>query len=153
MKYALLLVLALFLFGNAYSEENGSDWLKIPSRESLSLPRFTIGEDSYFEVVASKRDTAVFRDLQERPYRFLPPSDARFLTGRYFRCAEEKSAYLVRAVFSNGGTGSYQLIRLGDSLLVAHSSLGNSMQYNKSAIVACLEFQPEAIYVTVSVAG
>lgn len=154
LSYVLLFVLPIFFSGTAWSEEDGSDWLRMPSKESFSLPRFTIAEDSFFEVVASKQGVAVFSDLQARAYRFLPPSDARYFTGRYFRCAEGKNAYLVRAVFGNGGgTGSYQLMRLGDSLLVAHSSLGNSTQYNKSAIVACLDFQPEAIFVTLSVAG
>jgi len=60
--------------------------------------------------------------------------------------------YLVRAVYGHGGTGAYDVLVSGKSIIIIRGSLGKSVEYNKFALVVCLENKPENLFVSVSIA-
>lgn len=84
---------------------------------------------------------------------FIPLSDvkARKYTGHYYICPKGKRPYLVRAVAGFAGTGKFQVYRVGQSIWVAHESLGRGWASARTAMVVNLDFEPTAAYATVSI--
>lgn len=74
----------------------------------------------------------------------------KYFTGIYFQ-SEQKKLYIVRSVYGHGGTGNYTVSRLGNNLLIEHSSLGQEIVYHKSALILNLEFEPKEIYIICSI--
>jgi hypothetical protein len=99
----------------------------------------------YFEVVASKLYVAQ-HDLADSPLLPLEPSGVTYYGGRGFQCEAPARAYLLRAIYSNGGTGAFTLYWAGSSLIVAHGSLGPAAEKAQSALVACLNRAPTQVY-------
>ncbi|WP_406700060.1 hypothetical protein V5E97_14580 [Singulisphaera sp. Ch08] len=134
-------------------KDDGREWIK-PPPEGLFPEEGTqdVEEAAIYEVVASKKDVAIDRDLRGQNHVKLTHDVAVYYTGHYFRCPRGKAPYLVRAVFGHGGTGRYYVRRFGRKLLVEHGSLGRSDAANKSALVVNLDFEPEALYTLVRIA-
>lgn len=125
---------------------DGFEWLKPPpENEFPDDATHDLDESDFYEVVTSKNDTAIVRDLKDQSFVKITPQIATYFTGHYFECPQRKTPYLIRAVFGNGGTGRYVVKRMGRRLLVLHGSLGNYVA-NKSALVVNLDFVPEAIF-------
>lgn len=126
-------------------------WLHPPPDEMFRGAE-PIAESHVYEVVASKLDTAVWRELAEHAIVALTLTDPKWFTGPYFRCDPGRSPFLMRAVYGHGGTGGYEVRRKGLSVLVRHGSLGRSSPVNKSALVVCLDFEPTGLYTAISIA-
>jgi hypothetical protein len=48
--------------------------------------------------------------------------------------------------------GKFEFRRVGRKILIRHGSLGSSLQAFKTAFIMSLDFEPEEIYVSVSIA-
>jgi hypothetical protein len=104
----------------------------------------------YFEVVASKLYVAQ-HDLAKSPFLQLEHnSTVTYYGGRGFQCEAPAKAYLLRALYSNGGTGGFTLHWADSSLIVGHGSLGPGGAVEQSALVACLNRAPTVVYSVVS---
>lgn len=151
MKYLWALFFVL-LFGTALAQ-GGEDWLApVPEVARSASPRYTLPQDSFREVFASKAGVAE-SDLVDRTFRHLDRSGVTSYVGNNFHCKGKRLPYLVRAIYGFGGTGGYSVRRMGSALLVSHISLGHRKPApTKSALVVCLRFQPTMVYVSYGVA-
>lgn len=125
-----------------------TDWLEpVPSALGYAYKWTRAADDSFFEIPASGLDTAEYwlRDVT------LLPQDSGDEFGRPdFVCQFPSKLYLLRASYINGGTGSFILYWSGPALIIAHGSLGHGGPASKSALVACLDKEPTAVYGSVS---
>ena len=143
-----ILAIALVLLGTSSTCLAAESWLKgVPATwpngdRPQELPRGT-----YVELPISMFEPAE-QELREHAAVKLPD----YGPGNYRRndlaCPERTAPYLVRAVYTNGATGGYYLQRVGDILWVSHQSLGRSTGTHRSALLACLPFEPVEVYVT-----
>ncbi len=108
----------------------------------VQIPRTSVAE-----VAASKLEDAVQR-LSSQPIIPQEPYDAEHFGHPTFVCQSPTRLYLVRAVYTNGSTGGFHLQRVENALWVAHSSLGASTGDHRTALLVCLNFSPEQVYVT-----
>jgi hypothetical protein len=99
------------------------------------------------EVAASKLEDALQR-LTSQSIIPQEPYDAVHFGQPVFVCQPPTRLYLVRAVYTNGNTGGFHLQRVENTLWVAHSSLGASSGDHRSALLVCLDFTPEQVFVT-----
>jgi hypothetical protein len=99
------------------------------------------------EVAASKLEDALQR-LTSQSIIPQEPYDAEHFGQPVFFCQPPTRLYLVRAVYTNGSTGGFHLQRVENTLWVAHSSLGASSGDHRSALLVCLDFTPEQVFVT-----
>jgi hypothetical protein len=154
MKTAKLVAAALaFAWSQAASgQTDATDWLNAPSYTHALKQYQSVSEDLYFEVVASKLQMAIYRDLKDVAVVALEENSARAFTGPYFHCPRNLHPFLLRAVYGHGGTGRFFVSKKEKSVLVAHGSMGRSSEYNKSALVACLRDLPDVVYTTVAIA-
>lgn len=130
----------------------GAEWLREPDVEDIQSGKYSdIPKTDIYEVTASKIDIA-FSALQDTSMSRLTPESAMWYTGYYYTCPPDKQPYLVRAVYGNAGTGAFSLKRLGQDIMVLHRSLGRSIIYQKSALVVNLDFQPDQVYIRVTIA-
>lgn len=121
-------------------------WLSQPPRtDYLRKNDGALSKEHFFEVVASSVDGAIYGYLDDKEYLCLDESEARHFTGEYFVCPPGRKTYLVRAAYVHGMTGGYRLVRLGNSLVVYHESLGPDIGFHKSAIVVNLNFDLERV--------
>lgn len=104
---------------------------------------------SHVELPISMFESAT-RELHSHAAVKLPDYGPSNFLRREFACPDKTQPYLVRAVFTNGSTGGYHLRRVGDALWVGHDSLGQSTGPHRSALLACLPFDPSEVYVTAS---
>ena len=142
----ILVVLALIF--SASPAVAGESWFNgVPpawpgGERPQQLPR-----DSYAELPISMFQAAE-AELLERAAVKQPD----YAPGNFHRsdlvCTEGSEPYLVRAVYENGATGGYHLHRVGNALWVSHQSLGRSTGAHRSALLACLDFDPTQVYVT-----
>ena len=147
----LLFTLALAACTDSTGQE-GKEWINDPGYEWLQNKQATdIPPADIYEVTASKAAFALM-ELEETSLVELPPQRAAWFTGDYYARPPDKQAYLVRAVYGHAGTGRFQLERIGDDLLIHHQSLGHSTIYQKTALVVNLDFEPEQIFIRVSIA-
>jgi hypothetical protein len=151
MKRAALLFIFALCTSAAAPTEDAAKWIKEPPKLDAATKKEEVAPTDFFEVVASKAGVAI-SDLTKKEFVALSENDARWFTGAYYSCPKGKKPFLVRAVFGYGGTGRYRLERIGDALLVSHSSLGDELVASRSALVVNLEFSPTAVYSTVSIA-
>ena len=103
----------------------------------------------YFEVPVSLFEVAEIR-LEKKWVVPLSNIDLKWFSRGHFSCPSTTVPSLVRAVYSNGGTGGYYLQRTDASLWVAHQSLGVSTGERRSALLVCLDFKPSQVFVTSS---
>jgi len=149
---SLLLLAAIATSALAVDMRDGKAWLH-PAPSTCTFENWKELPDSdYFEVPASKEYVAELRDLTHKRFVLLTQETAQYYIGEHYLRPSGKRPFLVRAVFANGGTGSFKLYRCGDALLVSHSSLGHAAVYYRSALVVNLAFTPKDVYTDVQVA-
>jgi hypothetical protein len=109
-----------------------SDWQELPSGSFAEVPvsRFFV--------------TRI--ELAEKAFVPQSPSAASSILGREFECAKGSQPYLVRALFTIGGTGRFNILWAKDSLVVEHGSLGTGNVKGESALIACLSRPPAAVF-------
>ena len=134
-----------------FAAENGKDWLHPTDVKYIFSEKYPeINPTDIYEVVPTKEGTGIYR-LRNRNLQKITEELAEWYTGHYYQCENGKQPYIVRAVFGHGGTGEYRLKRIGDALLIMHSSLGKRNAYYKSALIVNLEFEPKELYIEVSI--
>ena len=125
-----------------------ADWLKpITLDAQTTQPIRDIPKTEFFEVTVSKKDAAQ-EMLKNVPV--VSGEEVGYFGQRNFRCPTGKNPYLIRANFTNGGTGDFVVRRYGTALLVGQGSLGASSEVERTALVVCVDFQPTAIYGSIS---
>jgi hypothetical protein len=130
----------------------GTAWLREPDSEEVYQKKYPdIPPNDIYEVTASKVEMA-FMELQQTSLSKLSPQRAMWYTGHYYTCSPDKQAYLVRAVYGHAGTGTFFLKRLGHDLFIGHDSLGHSTRYQKTALIVNLDYEPEHIFIHVTIA-
>ena len=120
-------------------------WLETPANLGSWRDWEEVAPSHYFEVPASKLEAAR-HDLSASPFLPQGPDEITYFGGGSFRCEDPARAYLVRAVYMNGGTGRYTLYWAKSSLIVSHQSLGHASPLHPSALIACLARAPTAVY-------
>lgn len=132
---------------------DGLDWIRNPP-DDFPLDPLELDESDAFEVVASAKVVCVgpYGGVWERAFCKLTPEEARRITGHYYRCPKGKTPYLVRAAYGNSVWGKFSFKQAGRKLWIYHGSLGHEFRAFKTAIVLNLDFEPEEVYVTVSIA-
>jgi hypothetical protein len=135
--------------------DKDDEWLKEPpgQLEFFGPDATKISKYDIFEVSHSKFDMAQQRDLVKVSFTKLGDGAAISYSGANYKCPEKKNPYVVRAVYGYGGTGGFSLSWIGRKLLVHHGSLGPTVpKPKKTALVVNLDFEPEEVYVSYSVA-
>lgn len=100
----------------------------------------------FFEVPTSKL-AAAETWLAHTHYLVQDQRGLAYFGRRGFSCPPAAKPYLVRAAFTNGGTGQYSLFWTHNAeLVVSHGSLGPGDPTRKSALIACLPNTPKAVY-------
>ena len=139
----------LATMSTALLAEGGAVWITRPPGP-LRPPdkRLAIPETEFFEIVASRLVNAE-SDLQKVGAVPISEAKARSYTGEYYRCANGKRPYLVRAVYGSAGTGSFMVVKNDGGLWVVHGSVSAVVTYSKTALVVNLDFEPTAAFATV----
>lgn len=151
MRKEILILLLVMIYSVAFAAENGKDWLNSPAIKDIYSEKYPeINPKDIYQVVPTKKSTAIYR-LQNKDLQKITEKMAKWYTGHYYQCEKGKQPYLVRAVYGHGGTGEYTLKRIGGALLVMHGSLGKRNVYNKSALIVNLDFEPEELFIVVSI--
>ncbi|UYB52746.1 hypothetical protein OCJ37_01905 [Xanthomonas sp. AM6] len=143
----LLAAATLALVVSQVSAEQPESWLRAPAT-NINTAKIVkpVPRDYIFEVPVSLFDMAM-EELRAKPIVPLQSYDVDSFSRWHFSCPRATSPYLVRAVYSNGGTGGYHLQQVDSSLWVGHASLGASSGEHRSALLACLDFQPSQVFV------
>ena len=71
----------------------------------------------------------------------------RYFPGFGYECPRGTSAYLVRALYEHPNNGTFNVKQHGHDLLVRHYALGRKAATHRSALVVCLSFEPDQVYV------
>jgi len=125
-------------------------WLEpVPSSVSNGHDWAEIAKGSFFEVPASKLDTAEAW-LVDTSFLVQAQNDLAYFGRPDFTCPAATKPYLVRAAYINGGTGSFSLQWAGSALIVSHASLGQGDTPSRSALVACLSHAPSIVFSSLS---
>ncbi|WP_411828041.1 hypothetical protein [Luteolibacter sp. AS25] len=153
MKYLPIVIFLLCGFTSHAAEESPDPtWYTVPPgwewRKWEKLP-----QEQQYEVVTSQAGIAIYLRLREEKFIELTEKSAKRFTGHYFTCPQGMKPYLVRALYGHGGTGSYDVTFQGTKIHVSHSSLGDTMESTKSAIIVNLPFQPTEVFTHNSVGG
>ena len=134
-------ILILFhLCGQCFAAPEHSSQQKVSQEDWVYLP-----ETEYFEIVHSRIENALMRDLATTPFRELRKDEAKAYCGSLYRCPPNKKPILVKASYRNGGTGGFYVRRNGNNLWIVHSSLGEGGVEQFSALVINVDFQVESI--------
>jgi hypothetical protein len=124
------------------------DWIRSRTIEvGAAKVLVKVPRSLFFEVPVSLFEEAE-RRLQPQQIVKLEPYDVENLSRKHFTCPRETTGYLVRAVYTNGSTGGYELTQLESALWVSHSSLGESSGTHRSALIACLRYEPSEVFIT-----
>jgi len=151
-------VMALLLAGHvvmgcsddrAWTEQDS--WYR-PPPPSWAGNVSTLDSQRLIAVTNEKRITALTM-LSGSSSRLLTPAEASDLAGVEVTPGPGMRFYLVRAVYLNEGTGTFQLRLAGTELEVHHGSLSRgAMPMKRAALIAQLKEQPTEVYVTCSMA-
>lgn len=146
MKHLLALILSVTSAGAHAATQD--PWIN-PLTLNMNTAKVieNLPRDQFFEVSVSMLESAQER-LSEHPIVSQEWYDAEYFGQPAFACPKAKRLYLIRAVYQNGRTGGYHLQRVEDSLWVAHESLGVPTGQHRSALLACLDFQPKQVFIT-----
>lgn len=147
--YNLAAVLTLAIAGQLHAAETNA-WLPEQPQNIKAKSGTRIADDKYFEVSASKLETAEDFLAKEPVFAEREPVDNWGSNG--FKCGDGEKPYLVRALYGNGATGVYVVAWKDDALIVGHASLGPSNPPTRSALIVCLSHAPGKIYGSVSFA-
>ena len=82
--------------------------------------------------------------LKTKPYLHI---GEHYFPGFRYACPNGTSAYLVRALYERPSNGTFNVKQRGHDLLVRHYALGPRSASHRSALVVCLGFEPEQVYV------
>ena len=146
VRAAIIGVLAVVVSACA-TEPRTEPWLNEASIDlQMEKTAEAISSDQYFEIPASKLDTAEVRLADEAILPEGEAGSARYFGHAEFQCAPPRQAHLVRAVYENGGTGVFELTRHGSVLLITHNSLGAASSVQRTALFACLDFTPTEVF-------
>lgn len=125
-------------------------WLEpVPASVLARHDWVEVAPSSFFEVSASKLYTAEVW-LADVSFLEQAQSGVAYFGRADFTCPATTKPYLVRAVYINGGTGSFSLEWAGSSLIVSHVSLGPGGTPSRSALMACLSQAPSAVFSSLS---
>ena len=120
-----------------------SEWLEPPPASAGSPQQWKeIPATAFFEVPAS-RLAAAEAWLSDTAALLQEPNGIAYFGRPDFKCTESTRPYLVRALYTNGGTGRFSLHWAGSALVVSHESLGRSSRPFRSALVACSLCNPQ----------
>lgn len=70
-----------------------------------------------------------------------------YFPARIPNCPSGREAYLVRALYEHGSTGTFEIYAVGSVLLIRHYALGPSAKLHRSALIVCLGFKPSKVYI------
>ncbi|WP_139351599.1 hypothetical protein [Rhodanobacter sp. C06] len=146
MKY--LAAIAGSMLSLAAIAAEPSAWLQA-APANLGGATEKIPDSSFFEVPVSLLDAAT-SELRDKAFVRQYAQGAAHFGHEDFACPGKSRPYLVRALYSNGGTGGFVLSWIGDSLIVGHVSLGPQGTVLKSALFACLTKEPAQVYSSIS---
>jgi hypothetical protein len=145
MKVRAQVLFAVMLVSSAAAAADA--WFS-PPPDGIADRLVEIPRDAYAEVPVSAFDLAETA-LEKSPLVPLVSSDTLKYKLDHFPCGAPGRLYLVRALFGNASTGTFWLYRLDRELLVTHLYLGNAVALRRSALIACLDFDPVKTYVSV----
>jgi hypothetical protein len=124
-------------------------WLREPTEAQLQgLSKLhDVPQKDIYEVVPTQVGTAIVWHLAKVPIALLTCSEADFLAGGHYNCALNMKPVLVRAVYGNGGTGSFAA-KYDDSnnLYIIHGSLGEIAAVTNLPLILSLASVPGAVY-------
>ena len=148
MKSIAAVILAFLTATAVCAQSQG--WLTfVPDAESDWRKWHAIPQDNFFEVPAS-RLAAASAWLANQAAVPQEAAIAAYFGRPSFRCSSASRAYLIRALYINGGTGNFGLHWSGPNLVVSHASLGAGSPPKESVLVACLDRSPLKVYSSVS---
>ena len=138
--------LACCLLSEVLSAAELEPWFH-PATSSIRSARSTedIPRERFFEVTASTEAMAEFQ-LAEQAVVLLDRGVIRHYGQEKFQCPPSSQPYLVRAVYQNDGSGNFSIKMAGSALVVTYMSLGTPSSMHRSALVACLRFQPTEVF-------
>src|SRR5260221_4387961 len=70
-----------------------------------------------------------------------------YFPGFRYSCHGSTRAFLVRALYEHGANGTFLVRSVGRALLIRHYTLGSASTLHRSALVVCLGFSPNQVYV------
>ncbi len=110
-------------------------------------PRGSAGQDIPFDrVIEVPHSLFEYAESLLKDEPFLRIGNDYFPGFRY-KCPSSTTAYLVRALYEHPSNGMFSAKRSGDDLLVRHYALGSKADLHRSALVVCLDFEPNQVYV------
>jgi hypothetical protein len=137
---------------DTYNSNKNDPWINpIPASLLTQYVTKEIPDSYFFQISASKLDTAEYW-LADKSFIKEDSNTYEFFGQRNFTCPKATTPYLIRAIYYNGGTGSFSIKKVGASLLVEHDSLGKPGTILRSALVACIDFEPKNVYNSLSTA-
>ncbi|HEU4601215.1 MAG TPA: hypothetical protein VFS24_04565 [Steroidobacteraceae bacterium] len=146
MKGRIQVLFAVMLVSSTAAAADDA-WLS-PPPDGVAGGLVEIPRDAYAEVPVSAFDLAEAA-LEKLPLVQLVSSDTLKYKVERLPCDAPRRLYLVRALFGNPSTGTFWLYRLRRELVVTHLYLGKAVPLRRSALVACLDFDPVKTYVSV----
>ena len=115
-----------------------------PTSLSLTNAMPELDPSQFVEVPISLADNALGR-LTTTPIVELSDNTAQMF---HASCASPKKAYLVRAIYEHGNTGTFHVKQKGSILWVLHYALGAYAVRHRSALVVCTATVPTTVYVS-----
>lgn len=137
------------------AQHEARDWVSMPPEKLMQPERRGPPVDAadVYEVVVSLMDTVIDHGLYTDPIVPISEQMAQKYTGGHYRAVRGKKAYLLRALYISGGTGGFDVYRLGNAIWVMHGCLGGGQPLSRSALVVNLDFMPKKVYVTAVVSS
>ena len=164
IKYAIYCIFLTLLLGCStttyFSDEAFKNdyanlqktWLQPPATQwKYSPDARKLGPKEYFDISDNLLGEAL-RLLKSSNFVELSDSDARNLVGYYYKNADSKRVFLVRALCGHKGTGGFTVLQKSGELYIEHSSLGSRSVVCKSALVVLLSEPPKNISGDISIA-
>ena len=143
MKFFLLIL--ILLSGVCSADDDASKWLSSPPKGFMYQNE--VSTDFVHEIIVSKKENAFLTYLKNKPFVEISADEAKSFTNTNISKKDNEHIYLLRAVYTNGNTGSFFLYRNESNLLVLHQSLGKSTGLHQSALVAILNFELSNLYI------
>jgi hypothetical protein len=109
---------------------SGSTGQDVPRKQVIEVPH------SLFGYAQDLLKTKSFLRIRER-----------YFPGFASECPTGTIAYLVRALYEHPNNGTFNVKQHGHDLLVRHYALGPKAATHRSALVVCLSFEPDQVYV------
>ena len=138
---------SLIAAGLTFTAAAEDSWVRNPPPRTATDPSWdALPESYYYQVAVSKWQMAESR-LTDGPIVPLHWNAETAFGQRQFACPNGTLPFLVRAVYDNGGTGNFAVLTREKQLLIVHGSLGPPTAQHRSALVVCLNVEPESVFV------